>query len=92
MGFYSEFIQYCRICGQEMLVAIDGATGLHPGKARDAVCSEPCSQEFRRRQDRSASNTPQDLAAQKSWQATNSECHVSAVARLDTPLTITPIK
>ena len=37
MGFYSEFIQYCRICGQEMRVAIDGATGLYPGNARDAT-------------------------------------------------------
>ena len=69
MGFYSEFVQYCRICSREMLVAVDGGMGLHPGNARDAVCSEPCRQEFQHRQDRSASNKPQDLLAQRQQQA-----------------------
>jgi hypothetical protein len=67
MGFYSEFIQYCRICGQEMQVAVDGGAGLSPGNRREAVCSQACSQEFRQRQDRSASNKPQDLAGQRRW-------------------------
>ena len=71
MRFYSEFIQYCRICGTEMHVAIDGGAGLQPGNVRDAVCSEPCRQEFQQRQDRSASNTSQDLLAQRRWRVTS---------------------
>ena len=67
MQYYSDFIQYCRICGQEMQVAIDGGAGLRPGNDRDAVCSERCSHEFRQRQDRSASNIDQDLGAQRHW-------------------------
>lgn len=80
MRYYSDFIQYCRICGREMQVAVDGGTGLRPGNARDAVCSEPCSQEFQRRQNRSASNMEQDLAAQRQWRIANSGCRVSAAA------------
>ena len=80
MQFYSDFIQYCRICGREMQVAVDGGTGLHPGHARDAVCSEPCSEEFQRRQDRSASNTEQDLAAQRQWKNENGGLRLFAVA------------
>ena len=67
MQFYSSFIQYCRICGREMQVAVDGGMGLHPGNDRDAICSEPCRQEFQQRQNRSASNATQDLTAQKHW-------------------------
>jgi hypothetical protein len=80
MQFYSNFIQYCRMCGREMQVAVDGGTGLYPGNARDAVCSESCRQEFQHRQDRSASNTTQDLAAQRQWRIEDDGRRVSAVA------------
>lgn len=80
MSFYSEFIQYCRICGREMQVAVDGGSGLYPGNARDAVCSEPCSHEFQQRRDHSASNTAQDLIAQRHWRIENGEGPVSAAA------------
>jgi len=85
MGFYSDFIQYCRMCGREMQVAVDGGTGLHPGSARDAVCSEPCRKEFQQRQDRSASNTAQDLAAQKQWRIEEEGRQVAALASGHSP-------
>ena len=84
MHFYSEFIQYCRICGQEMQVAVEGGTGLRPGNARDSVCSERCSLEFRQRHDRSASNTRQDITAQKLWRLGDSQLNL---APANSPLT-----
>jgi hypothetical protein len=44
------------------------------------VCSEPCSHEFQQRRDHSASNTAQDLVAQRHWRIENSDCPVLAVA------------
>jgi hypothetical protein len=85
MGFYSDFIQYCRMCGREMQVAVDGGTGLHPGNDRDAVCSEPCRREFQQRQDRSSANTTQDLAVQRGWRVEEDGQHVSALASGHSP-------
>ena len=77
MQFYSDFYPVLPHLRSGMQVAVDGGAGLRPGNARDAVCSERCSYEFRQRQDRSVITRP-GLVAQKQWR--NSGQHPAATS------------